>query len=267
MRRLFSIVSLLLILGAGHAAAPGDQLVDCGSQLTLVATPLPGYRFVGWSDGATDSLRTVEIYSDTMIVAYFEQRCGIYADLPVVARYDWLLMLHVKQVRAMGYRVEEDMVRWYRVVGEPDDIGDPDAVHDDQYLTTGFYLTIERNFSGTGDYYCVLQGDVGGDVGSALCTGALRSRLVRYTSPEAPGRTLRLLPNLTSRGRPILLTGLDPMVDTDVRIFSVTGQRLAEYRHVRAGELWLSETVGVQGCYEVCVSEQGEMTVLRYIVE
>lgn len=258
-----SLIILSLLLALSGFALELTQ-VPCGTVLSFRAEPRPGYHFVGWSDGETDAERLLQVMSDTLIVALFESNCGMQADLPVVARYDWLLMLNVKEVRQMGYRVEESLVRWYRVVGEPDDISDPDALRDDQYMTTGFYLTIDRNLAGTGDYYCVLEGDV---VDGGLCTGAMRSVLVHYSSALAPARQLRLLPNLTSRGQPIRLVGLDPDIETDVRIFSVSGKRMAEYMHVRAEELWLPDAVNIQGCYEVCVYEGSELTVLRYIVQ
>lgn len=257
-----SLIILSLLLALSGFALELTQ-VPCGEVLTFCATPMPGYNFAGWSDGEEDSCRAVQVYSDTVLVAYFESTCGTHADLPVVARYDWLLMLDAKAVREMGYGVDENRVKWYRIVGEPDDVGNPDALRDDEYLSTGLYLTIDRNLSGTGDYYCVLEGAV---EGNGLCTGVLRSRIVHYASAEAPARELRLLPTITHPGQAIHLTGLDPGIATHVRVFYVTGQRLAEYTDVHASELWIEETVGVQGCYEVCVDEEGEVTVLRYIV-
>ena len=43
-----------------------------GSEVTLIATSNPGYRFVEWSDGNTDSVRTIVVTADINLVAYFE---------------------------------------------------------------------------------------------------------------------------------------------------------------------------------------------------
>lgn len=238
--------------------------MDCGTIIQLTATPYKGYYFAGWNDGEMDSVRTIEVYSDTVLVAYFEPACGMHADLPIEVRYDWLLMLNVHEVKAMGYRVQPEWVAWYRVVGEPDDIDGDEALWDDMLMTTGYYLTIDQNLQGTGDYYCVLDGSI---EPSGVCKGRMRSRIVHYASGEQEVSSLRLLPTLTQRGRPVVLTGMNPEQETDVRVYSITGQLIAEHLSVRADELWLDEAVGVAGCYEVCVDQAGEIITLRYIVE
>ncbi len=50
----------------------------CGSQIS--ATPNFGYHFVQWSDGSTDTIRTLELTQDTILIAEFAQsfsgQCG-----------------------------------------------------------------------------------------------------------------------------------------------------------------------------------------------
>ena len=50
-----------------------NVLIRCDSTAVIKATPKPGCRFDHWSDGATDTLHTVQLVSDsTIITAFFE---------------------------------------------------------------------------------------------------------------------------------------------------------------------------------------------------
>lgn len=51
----------------------GDGTYNVNSDATIIATPTEGYRFVGWSDGVTDSLRTITVVNDTVLTALFEE--------------------------------------------------------------------------------------------------------------------------------------------------------------------------------------------------
>lgn len=261
MRRIHAILLLLLLSLPGWA----DLVVNvpCGSDITVTATPLNGYQFAGWSDGVDDATRTIEVRADVVLWAYFETTCAIDYELPVVARYDWLLMLNAKEVRAQGYIVEEHLVKWYRVVGEPDIVSDPNYLCDDEYMVTGLYLTIDQNLSGTGDYYCILQGPVDNN---GYCTGILRSQIVHYTSPLAPDRSITLDHTLGNPGDRIVINGLDPDKDAYIRIYSVTGKLLGYYHSIHESQVTLDCNIGIQGCYEICVEQNKELTVLRYMV-
>ena len=50
----------------------GGGVFYMGTQVTIVATPLPNNNFVRWSDGCTESVHTITVTSDVTYVAYFE---------------------------------------------------------------------------------------------------------------------------------------------------------------------------------------------------
>lgn len=143
----------------------------------MSATPLDGYAFVQWSDGDARPERLVQVSADEHYIAYFAPLCGEHAAWPVVELYDWVIMLNLTQINAMGFFPSPLATRWYRVVGQPDAI-DADF-RDDELVATGYYLTIEQNLRGTGDYYA--ECDVS-DSRATLCSGIMRSVLVHYSS-------------------------------------------------------------------------------------
>ena len=56
---------------------------------------------------------------------------------PSVAKFDWLLMLNVKALNSLGYKFSESSVSWYRVVGDIDNLDDPESKRNDIIVGTG----------------------------------------------------------------------------------------------------------------------------------
>lgn len=54
----------------------GGQVAE-GSSITIRATGNPGFHFDRWSDGNTDSVRVVTVYSDITYTAYFSANVGL----------------------------------------------------------------------------------------------------------------------------------------------------------------------------------------------
>lgn len=52
--------------------AEGGGMFVCGDKTTITATPLPGNRFVGWSDGNLAAVRTITVTESATYVANFE---------------------------------------------------------------------------------------------------------------------------------------------------------------------------------------------------
>ena len=137
MRKTFLTIVCALCAGflfAGNAGTSG--VYECGTWLQLVATPFDDYHFVEWSDGNVEPVRTVEVNEDATYIAYFAANCEEYANWPVVALYDWLLMVNVNAINQMGYYISPANVTWYRVVGEPDDMHNA-FPQDDQVVIRG----------------------------------------------------------------------------------------------------------------------------------
>lgn len=57
------------ILGS---AAPETQTVNCGDEISVAAPWTEDEHFVRWSDGSTDSLRTITVLSDTTLTAIYK---------------------------------------------------------------------------------------------------------------------------------------------------------------------------------------------------
>ena len=235
--------------------------VPCGTWLTLRTTAVEDWHFERWSDGNTDSVRLIEITSDTTLYAHFAPNCGDYAALPVVSLYDWLLMLDVRTIQAKGYFFGEENVAWYRVRGVPDKI-DEGVSADDERMATGYYLTIDQSFQGTGDYYAVV--DVSGSPSGLLCTGLMRSELVHYTSSAAPPAPF-LEPTMVRPSEPQRLLQLNPDHPTTVTVYDIAGHRLQTLSADGVERMSL-QAEGGAGCYLVVVQNGDQRTVLRYVV-
>ena len=251
------LFALSLALGV-HAV---DIEAPCGAWIELRAHPIEDWHFDHWSDGDTSAVRQVEVLGDAHYIAFFAPNCGDYPALPVVALYDWLIMLDVKTIQAKGYFFAEENVAWYRVRGAPDKIED-DVGKDDEVMTTGYYLTIDQSFKGTGDYYAVV--DVSSSPSGVLCTGLMRSELVHYTSSAAPPAPL-LEPTMVQPSEPQRLLHLNPNHPTTVTIYDMNG-RLLQTLSAEGVERLSLQAAPVAGCYQVLVQNGDQRTVLRYIV-
>lgn len=259
------VILLILLLRIGSAQAVKVQ-VACGDWISFSAAAYEDYHFVQWSDGVTDSIRDIEVTKDMHFIAFFEPNCGEYANFPVVCEYDWLMMLNLDSINKKGYFFPPENVTWYKVTGDPDDISQ-DTLRDDIVMGDGYYLTIDRNFRNTGDYYAVV--DVSNGADGQLCYGLMRSWLVHYaqsTSKEqGPQYAPRLVPNMVSYGQTMRIQDLNPNVVTDVILYTASGQLLRTYTGIKQAsyDLLVDE---MPGCYFMVVHMGDELITLRYIV-
>ncbi len=72
MNRYRLILCFLIGLWVAAYAEPTPWEADCGSQVTLTASPQTGYQFDRWSDGNTDATRVVDVTGDETYTAYFK---------------------------------------------------------------------------------------------------------------------------------------------------------------------------------------------------
>lgn len=180
-------------------------------------------------------------------------------ELPIVALYDWLLMLNVNEINEMGYYFSLSDVRWYRVVGEPDDIYNNFPLDDQLLAESSSYLTLDQNLNGTGNYYAVVK------VNGADTENLLRSEIISYSGRKQPDK-LALYPNAITMGQSMLLSGLNPKENTEISVYSVTGQ-LVETR-VSKGESTISlGATRTRGLYQVLVKSGSDTETLSYIVK
>ena len=261
MRKTFLTIVCALCAGflfAGNAGTSG--VYECGTWLQLVATPFDDYHFVEWSDGNVEPVRTVEVNEDATYIAYFAANCEEYANWPVVALYDWLLMVNVNAINQMGYYISPANVTWYRVVGEPDDMHNAFPQDDQVVIRGSYYLTLAQNLQNTGNYYAVV--DVSNAQGM-LCDGLMRTVIINYSGGgKAP--QVNLLPNYASPGQQIKLVGLNPNEKTAVQIFSTAGQLVRTFVCEDTQLVFPAEYIA--GCYQVKVSSPSINQVLKYLV-
>ena len=238
-----------------------EHKVACGSWIEIAAHPLEDYHFVNWNDGNQDSIRQIQVHEDATYIAYFAANCEEYANWPIVSLYDWLLMVDVRTINEMGYYFTPADVTWYRIVGEPDDMHNT-FPQDDQEMEKGsYYLTINQSLKGTGTYYAVI--DVSDSQGM-LCDGLMRSVLVSYAGSSQPSK-VALFPTAVSMGQTMQLKGLSPDENSEIFIYSTTGQLIEHF--VSKGESTLQlHAVHTAGCYQVVVKSPSINQTLRYIV-
>lgn len=189
MKKLLSILTILLLLGHPTSWAQ-DEAYHCGDAITIEATPVAGYHFVEWSDGNTENPRTVYLDGELDIVAIFAPDCGTYASVPIIRLYDWMLMLNKDTLEKQHYEIADSDIRWYRIVGEADDL--ESFAGNDELVGEGYYLTLGSDLKGSGQYYAVI--DVSRNMAQgALCSDYMRSEIVDYSAPggEIPAIEVR----------------------------------------------------------------------------
>lgn len=236
--------------------------IVCGSWIEIAAHPFEDFHFVQWSDGNTDSIRQIQVHEDATYIAIFAANCEEYANWPVVALYDWLLMLDVKTINAEGYYFNPEHVFWYKINGEPDDIHNA-LPQDDQLVGKGYYYTIDQNFRGTGDYYAVV--DVSSTAQGLLCDGLMRSTIVHYSSSASHKPSLALMPSAARPGQEIKIVGLNPNEQAEIYIYSSAGQLVKTLQTTGTNTLHINAEY-TAGCYQVKVISPSFNQVLRYIV-
>lgn len=269
MRKKLRYIFIILCSWASIASAVAtDQVsVTCGDWVTIQATAFEGFRFTHWSDGDTSALRTMQVFEDATYTAFFAVVCDEYANWPVVALYDWLMMLNVKYINdSLGYYFGPEQVTWYQVVGEPDDLSNPDTWNDVPVVKGSYYLTLDQNLKGTGDYYALI--DVSSTSSGHLCSGYMCSELVRYSSGSMGGGPMKgpqLMPTVAKTCETIRLVGLQVNELTDITIYDPNGRRVSVMQS-EGEHTVVIETDFMPGCYLVKVDSPSGHYSLKFIL-
>ena len=235
--------------------------IPCGTWIEISAIPHEDYHFVRWNDGNEEAVRQIQVNEDATYFAYFAANCQEYANWPIVALYDWLLMINVRAINEQGYYFDPEDVTWYRVVDEPDDMRGIFPYDDQLIEQNSYYLTLDKSLKGTGNYYAVV--DVS-DVRGVLCDGLMRSEIVCYSGASQAAR-VALLPNSVVVGQQMKLTGLNPEEDTHIYVYSMTGQ-LVQTLQANKESTYMLDPVPMAGCYQVKVVSETINQTMRYIV-
>lgn len=276
------------------AIAQDDVLAVCGQtvdttrataavQQAVVAEPLfapntairwfllQGDAWKGVADKALDGQMTevtvrCEISSDcatkdTTLVIAVEQpdadNDAALRNLPAKSMYsDRLLMINLNGIREQfpDWNITEADVHWYKMVGE-----NPD-VNADTEVATGFYYTTENADALVGTYYARIV-----HAASSESDCAAEARTVILTcanSTKAP----QLRPNVVLPEEQIQVVNLNPDMETDIVVYTSTGQKVAAYTS-REAETFLMNAASDTGYYMVDIQCDGEKITLRYVVK
>jgi hypothetical protein len=256
-------ILFLALLSAGFVCAEEwmKSGLHCGQIVVLTATPEPDYRFSGWSDGNTDNPRRVEVTKAMELQALFVSACEAQYILPVDFLFSQMYVLNRNRLKEMGYAPQAVEVRWYRVVGEIDNVTSSGG--DDVLVTTGYYLS--RDGLPGGQYYAQCNFP---NPESERCDIVLRSQ-VYYVSltglTDAEGASLRLIPTVSDKGQLLTLTGMPVTEPATVSVFDMSGRLL--WRAVSdATETMSFAAQAAAGCYLVHVKTSRLDQTLLYIV-
>ena len=260
MKRITIFIVLLCTMAVRVSSNEITMAVECGTWVEMSASSFEDYHFVRWSDGNTDSVRQVEVTADATYIAFFAANCEEYANWPVVALYDWLLMVNVRAINEMGYFLSPANVTWYRVIGEPDDMHTNFPQNDQVVVSGSYYLTLDKNLKGTGSYYAVV--DVSNAQGM-VCDGLMRSVIINY-SGKTSTQQVALNPNYTYPNQALRLQGLNPHETTTIQVYSTAGQLLHSY--TTGGEQFVFPAEGTAGCYHVRIQSDSYLTTIKYVV-
>jgi len=259
-----SVASSNTAAGTAYCDNSGSHVammnVNCGTLVEIHAEAAQYYRFVEWSDGVTDAVRNVVATSDSDLVALFEPICGDNADLPVVFLYNGLIMLDLDSVKARGFNPSANDVTWYQVVGDADAI-DAAFPADDQFICSGYYLSLPTNSLGYGEYYAVV--DVSGTP-EAICHDKMRSVIVSYTSDASKTR-VEMAPTNVKNGDVMTITGLMPEERTTIMVYDYTGKAV-QVLETEGLSTYDIKACGAAGVYMVKVTSDSVNETLRFIV-
>ena len=260
-KRLTIFFLLLLAVCTVRADEWMREGLHCGQIVILTATPEPDYRFSSWSDGNTDNPRRVEVTKAMELQALFVSACEAQYILPVDYLFFQMYVLNRNSLKEMGYEPAAAEVRWYRVVGDIDNV--TSATGDDALVATGYYLS--REGLPSGQYYaqCTFPNPE-----SERCEIVLRSQVYRISLTgltDAEGANLKLVPNVADKGQTLTLTGMPVTEQAVVSVFDMSG-RLLQRTLSDAAETMTLTAQAAAGCYLIHVKTSRLDRTLLYIV-
>gem|GEM_PF-6279030 len=179
--------------------------------------------------------------------------------------YDWMLMIDYNTLRSMGYQFTDENVKWYRVVGDLDNMDDDEANHDDEEVGTGLYYSSTASLEGTGIYYAIIY--LPEQKQEVPCMGNIRSSLLEVVSQApAPSRQISIHPTLVAPAQTITLSGMDETQTTTIQVFSTSGQLINTYRSEGQDRVDLTGA-SIEGTYIIMVKTNDSQTMVKYVVK
>ena len=216
------------VTGDGGTVSGGGTY-SYGTEVTLTATPKHGYHVSKWSTGETSAEIKITVTEDmAFTVSFIHQTADNTpecANAPAVAKYDWLLMLNANAIKDMGYNLNENIVDWYRVVGEMDNLDSGER--DDEKVGTGYYYTINSKLNDSGDYYALI--DLPWQTTEVGCSGLMRTVVFHYAPKGTTKRAMAVSPTITYPEQQIEIVNL-PKEEVEVYVYDVAGRLYRSFR-------------------------------------
>ena len=181
------------------------------------------------------------------------------ANLPAVSKFNhYLLMINLNAIQNdLGWTLSEEDVTWYQVAGESD-ATHPEDTEKDIEVGKGFYYTTGEMLNG--QYYALIAHHQ--TSASDCAETAATTILVCTASAAAPA----LQPTMASPEQDIYVLNLNPLMQTEIRVYDVEGNLLNTYTSTEA-EQFIIRAASQQGYYIVDVQTDEQKTTLRYIVK
>ncbi len=207
--------------------AYGSTPAYTGETPTKQETAKYTYTFKGW-DSDIEVVRGAKDYTATYTAIPVHQTADNTpecANAPAVAKYDWLLMLNANAIKDKGYNLNENIVDWYRVVGEMDNLDSGER--DDEKVGTGYYYTINSKLNDTGDYYALI--DLPWQTTEVGCSGLMRTVVFHYAPKGTTKRAMAVSPTITYPEQQIEIVNL-PKEEVEVYVYDVAGRLYRSFR-------------------------------------
>ncbi|MDY6426712.1 MAG: T9SS type A sorting domain-containing protein, partial [Bacteroidales bacterium] len=242
----------------------GGGIYSYGTEVTLTATPEHGYHVSKWSTGETSAEIKITVTEDmAFTVSFIHQTADNTpecANAPAVAKYDWLLMLNANAIKDKGYNLNENIVDWYRVVGEMDNLDSGER--DDEKVGSGYYYTINSKLNDTGDYYALI--DLPWQTTEVGCSGLMRTVVFHYAPKGTTKRAMAVSPTITYPEQQIEIVNL-PKEEVEVYVYDVAG-RLYRSFHTDGEPAAAFKAEPMAGTYIVVVWTSKGKETFKYIV-
>lgn len=184
-----------------------------------------------------------------------------FNDMPAVSKYgNRLLMIDLNAIEAsLGYKLTEDMVKWYKVVGTKDVLDAEGNVDDDEFVGEGFYYTItETGEALAGDFYALIVTAAGND---DPCGSTMRTTVLSC----AVAASVSIAPTVAAPGETITLSNLNPDLVYIINVFDVSGMKVDSFQIANA-QSYNFQAATTAGYYMLSIEGEADMT-LKYIVK
>lgn len=199
---------------------------------------------------------------DTTLVCTVEQPNAdndtTLRNLPAKSMYNnRLLMINLNKIREQlpDWTITEADVHWYKMTGNT-----PDAEADTE-VGTGYYYTTPEAEELTGSYYATIAHTA---VAESDCGAEARTVILICADTQSLAPELR--PSIAQPEEEIHIINLNPEVETEIVVYSSTGQKVATY-HSQEAEMFVMKAAQNTGYYMVDVHTADDKITLRYVVK